>query len=264
MSSRTLWRERLRTPRPRRAALPRSGAGARVGADGLAGGTGGRAGRGDLAPAGDDGRRAGAAQSRGRRRGLRQERGRRRSATRHRFRVLRDRRGDAAPADRQPAAAAVPAGRGPGRDQPLRLQQCRYGGGARQPDAPSPPGGRRRQPRREQGQRGQGRGLCRGVGPVPWGGRLRDHQRVLAQYREIARSAGARGAARRCWAACWRRATRWVRCRCSSRSRPILVPPRSPTLPRSASRRASTASLPPTRRLRASASARAMPARPGA
>ena len=131
------------------------------------------------------------------RRRLRQGcRGRRRHA-RLRLRLRRGRDADAAAAGRQSAPAPVPAGRGPRRHQPHGLQQSRPGrcAGAAGEARPQPRH-RRRQYRRQQGQRGPHRRLCRGRARHGAGRRLSDHQHQLAQHAGPAPIAGRRRAAR--------------------------------------------------------------------
>ena len=86
-------------------------------------------------------------------------------------------------AGRKSEATPVPAGRGPGHHQPPRFQQRRPAGRVRTPAAVQPGlRGDRRQPRRQQGQQGPDRRLCR-RGPLDEPRRaLSDHQHQLAQH----------------------------------------------------------------------------------
>ncbi len=189
-----------RAHRPWPAAPARSRNRARAGAEGAEGGAGARCpARSPRRGCADHARRARPAQPGGAGRRLRQERRGAGPLCARRLRLHRGRRRHPAPAARQPAPAPVPPDRGPRRDQPLRLQQRRHGGDRRPPCPAAEGRGDRPQPRRQQGQRRPRRRFRPGAGRLRRASGFRHRQRLVAQHREAARSAGQGGARRAAW-----------------------------------------------------------------
>ena len=171
--------------------------------------------------AADDGRRARLPVAGRPRRRVRQGCRGARADARPRLRLRRGRDGHAAAAGGQSEAAAVPAGRGPGGDQPHGLQQSRPAGRVRAAAAMQP---------RAAASIGVNIGANKdsadriadyvaGVRAMSAGRRLSDDQHQLAQHAGPARSCRTRARSTRCWRRCTRRASRTGR-RSSSRSRP--------------------------------------------